>query len=109
MVEGARKQGLPNGKKMTILNLSRYLFVVTTLAFLLVSSTTYAPPAEKAGEALMWILAFLSFLFAGLTFFLSAQRTRHPERPLFRSRALHFILLALAIIATVLLVVGVAG
>ena len=79
------------------------------VSFLLVSSTTYAPAAEKTGEAFLWALAFLSFLFAGFSFFLSAQRTRHPESRIFRSNALHFILLALAIIATLLLVLGVAG
>lgn len=94
---------------MNILNISRYLFAVTTLSFVLVSSTTYAPPAERAGEAIMWALAFLSFLFAGLSFFLSAQKTRHPESWIFRSNALHFILVALAIVATLLLVLGVAG
>ena len=94
---------------MKTLSIARYLCAVMTVAFLMVSSMTFVPAAERKAEILMWTLAFFSLFFAGLSFFLSAQTQRHPESKILRSNALHLILLIAAILATLLLVLGVAG
>jgi hypothetical protein len=80
-----------------------------TIAFLMVSSITYVPAAARRGEILMWTLAFFSLFFAGVSFYLSALTQRHPESNILRSSALHLILLIVAILATLLLVLGAAG
>jgi hypothetical protein len=94
---------------MKTLSIARYLCAVMTIAFLMVSSITYVPAAARRGEILMWTLAFFSLFFAGVSFYLSAQTQRHPESKILRSSALHLILLIVAILATLLLVLGAAG
>jgi len=94
---------------MKTLSIARYLCAVMTIAFLMASSITYVPTAVRKAEILMWTLAFFALFFAGLSLFLSAQTQRHPESKILRSSALHLILLIVAIVATLLLVLGAAG
>jgi hypothetical protein len=94
---------------MKTILIARYLCGVMTIAFLMVSSITYVPAAVRKAEILMWTLAFFAIFFAGLSLFLSALTQRHPESKILRSSALHLVLLIAAILATLFLVLGVAG